>query len=616
MGFQSLGIATGVFVGLLFCVNAQSYAGDVQIIFSSTVTAGTLFPADNGFTVMDSSQKTKLRVSLPVPALPNGVECTATTRPSLCLHIDNTKLLNRLDGFNTQPRISIPFTGPIDLRSVSNATVFLIKLCKLQSNGSCPIASSKVGINQAVWDPDTNTLSAESDEYLDQASRYAIIVTNGVQYFDVNGAIKPIGTSAYLTWLAGFPGTSGYRSQLTMAATEAAKYSSAPIAGISVFTTMSTTAVMEKIRDYVKVTLGNSRVNAADAVDFNIANGNTRAVYAFDTIAVEGVQSTAAARLRQPLSFSENPSYFRSLAAVPNAVGTLAFGKFLSAEFRTTPDGGIINVGGTASGSVQPFVLPIVLYVNFVLPKETSTCRRPFKVAIFGHGIEINDKQHAFNVAAKMAEKCFATVALNVPGHGGISSDALTIKRKDGSIATLPAGGRQTSAETLYLTAFRDGSRTRAPNDLRAYSDALNQTVADLMQLVRQIKLGISITGAGADLDAASIYYFGQSLGGIYGTQFAALETDVKAAVLNVAGGSLIDTGRLSDTFRSLEINKTIADLGLVNDFKPNWDQATQTMTHISTAGAWDEFLPFRTTDGRPQCSNCRAVRRHRLFKS
>src|SRR2546428_13405343 len=32
-----------------------------------------------------------------------------------------------------------------------------------------------------VWDPDTNTLHAESDELLDQHSRYALIVTNGVQ---------------------------------------------------------------------------------------------------------------------------------------------------------------------------------------------------------------------------------------------------------------------------------------------------------------------------------------------------------------------------------------------------------------------------------------------------
>src|SRR2546422_299355 len=38
-----------------------------------------------------------------------------------------------------------------------------------------------VGINQIVWDPETNTLYTRSDEVLDQHTRYALIVTNGVR---------------------------------------------------------------------------------------------------------------------------------------------------------------------------------------------------------------------------------------------------------------------------------------------------------------------------------------------------------------------------------------------------------------------------------------------------
>ena len=38
----------------------------------------------------------------------------------------------------------------------------------------------KVGINQIVWDPATNTLHVESDDLLDQHTRYAVIVTDGI----------------------------------------------------------------------------------------------------------------------------------------------------------------------------------------------------------------------------------------------------------------------------------------------------------------------------------------------------------------------------------------------------------------------------------------------------
>src|SRR5438093_11934329 len=54
-----------------------------------------------------------------------------------------------------------------------------------------------------------------------------------------------------------------------------------------------------------------------------------------------------------------------------------------------------------------------------------------------------------------------------------------------------------------------------------------------------------------ADLDPSSIYYLGQSLGGIYGTEFLAVEPSVHVGVLNVAGGSGIESNRLSPVFRA-----------------------------------------------------------------
>src|SRR5262249_39896008 len=135
------------------------------------------FPSDR-FTVADSSQLTGRRVNLPLP--------DRAARPS---DFDDVTVINTLDGFNLQPRLSVAFSGPIDVSTVNSNTVFLIKL-------GDPTAQDEpggrtVGINQTVWDVATNTLHVESDELLDQHTRYALIVTRGVH--DADG--QPISRS-------------------------------------------------------------------------------------------------------------------------------------------------------------------------------------------------------------------------------------------------------------------------------------------------------------------------------------------------------------------------------------------------------------------------------------
>jgi hypothetical protein len=62
----------------------------------------------------------------------------------------------------------------------------------------------------------------------------------------------------------------------------------------------------------------------------------------------------------------------------------------------------------------------------------------------------------------------------------------------------------------------------------------------------------MDVSGDGlADLDPSRIYYLGQSLGGIYGTELLAVEPSVHVGVLNVAGGSGIESNRLSPVFRA-----------------------------------------------------------------
>src|SRR5262250_3509837 len=98
---------------------ALALAGDVHPVFNVSSTTQSPFPSDF-FTVLDNHQNTHLRVSMPFP--------NCTTNPSDCLDI---ALLNQLDGFNTQPRLSIPFDGAIDPSSVNSGNVFLVRLGSL-----------------------------------------------------------------------------------------------------------------------------------------------------------------------------------------------------------------------------------------------------------------------------------------------------------------------------------------------------------------------------------------------------------------------------------------------------------------------------------------------------
>jgi hypothetical protein len=157
-------------MGLVCLAGAQAAAVEARFDLGSPATAP--FPTD-WFTVRDDAQLTGSRIDLPTP------DCVA--RPSDCADM---AILNTLDGFNVQPRISIPFSGPIDPSSVSSETVFLVALGDVAPGGpehARGRRSHVIGVNQVVWDPLGNVVHLESDALLDQHARYALVVTDGIR---------------------------------------------------------------------------------------------------------------------------------------------------------------------------------------------------------------------------------------------------------------------------------------------------------------------------------------------------------------------------------------------------------------------------------------------------
>src|SRR5882724_8417737 len=209
----------------------------VEVLFDFSSPASSPFPSDR-FTVEDHDQNTGVRVKLPKP------DCAV--RPSDCADLD---VINTLDGFNMQPRLSIPFSGPIDVSTVDSSTVFLVRL------GHGP-GGEVVGINQVVWDQATKTLHAESDARLDQHTSYLLVVTMGVRDAEGDG----IESRAFEDFLESGrhhghrrhkdDDLADYRRELWNALERA--HVRGRIAAASVFTTQSATAVLEKIRREIK----------------------------------------------------------------------------------------------------------------------------------------------------------------------------------------------------------------------------------------------------------------------------------------------------------------------------------------------------------------------------
>jgi hypothetical protein len=510
----------------------------------SATSTGQPFPT-NLYTVPDASQITGLRVDLPKP------ECT--THPSDCADI---AVLDTLDGFNIQPRISIPFSGPIDLSTVSSSTIFLVGP-----------GDDVVGINQAVWEPATNTLHAESDEQLAQDATYLLVVTNGVHAAD-GTPIKATFRHDLNYGQTKNRATKAYRKALLDALPMALAGGAGPndIAGASLFTTQSITAVSRKIRAQIQA-------STPPPATFLLGPGGTRTVFPAATPISWNRQVGTS-------TFSPTTLPTAALFLFPGSVASVAFGSFASPDYETAAK--VIPPYGTATATPTPQGTNQIQFTLFVPGGVAPAAGWP--VAIFGHGFTDSKNGAPWAVASSLAHAGIATIAINVVGHGFGAAGTYTATTPSGPV-TFPAGGRGIDQDGNGTIDSTEGVNAIGAQSLVAGRDGLRQTVVDIMQLVREIQVGIDVDGAGsADLDASRIYYAGQSFGGIYGTQLLGLEPDIRAGVTNVPGGPIVEIARLSPSFRPLVGISLITRMpSLYNVLPPN-----------ASLTNFDENMPLR----------------------
>jgi hypothetical protein len=307
----------------LAAVASPAVAAGIEPRLDLASPGGTPFPSDR-WTVPDGTQLTGVRVALPKP------DCAV--RPSDCQDIN---VLNTLDGFNLQPRLSIPFTGGIDVSSVSSSDLFLVRL-----HGGDDIGSTVVGINQIVWDPTSDTLHAEADQFLDQDTTYALVVTTDIR----NASGDAVGRDQFRKMLnfgqTKDPSEKAYRKQLLDAlATVKTATGTDPsrVAAESVFTTQSATAVMEEIRRQLDAT-------SPSPARVDLGPAGARTLFSFP--AITSIVFNRQLKTTGPLSPIPVPSI--ALNLFPGSVGQVAFGSYQSPDYETAS--GEIPQVGTGSG--------------------------------------------------------------------------------------------------------------------------------------------------------------------------------------------------------------------------------------------------------------------------
>jgi len=475
-----------------------SAAAPVQVLSGST--PDTRLMPSNVYTVFDATQLTGLRVNMPVPT------CDSTN-PSVC---DDLTLLNLQDGFDLRPRVTVPFSGPIDVSTVNASSLYVTG-----PNGF------RTPITQLVWDPSTNVLAGEPSDFLSEATVYSVVVTRGIK--DQTGhSVSACGGAC-----------------------------------TSTFTTETATPELAKLRSALDDGSAFSAAGITTAErSASFVQGGTRDVFPAATVSQIERGDQVAADPTKPLSFST------VLNSAVTGAGYYAFGSFVVPRYQTYADAVISNVPTTRTP--QPIGKQRVGF-TLIVPAGVQPAGG-WPVAIFGPGFT-RSKYDLFLAADLNAAQGIATIATDPAGHS-FGPASVTVVHQ-GAITTTFSGFGQgadldgdgditasegvgpTDHKTLDATGnvVADAPSRYATTGLR---DGLIQSTVNVMAMVRMIEQGVDVLGdRTVTLQPKVLGYYGQSFGAIYGTMLVATDTHLTVGVLNVGGGPIVEIARLSG-FRNL----------------------------------------------------------------
>ena len=541
---EKVRLAAGTLIAcvcLLGLVALPASAASRVAVMRGTHYGTRIFP-DDAFTVADPSQVTgrrlNLRQGIDFPTVNGAVQPACTDADySLC---DGFAELDKLDGFDLQPRIVVPMTGTIRLDSVNASDVFI-------TDDSGRFVS---GLRQLTFDPSTHTLAGISDQFLREDTPYRLYVTNGVR----DGGGQPINAcggvcAVRFTTRTGSGELVGIRRSLDLALSDPAN--AYALAG---FPAASTSTAGRKLSFTQK---GVNDVFLAASVAPSVA-GPAGGIMRTDQVKVD----------------SRAPGAFKSSVVAnlipPGGAGYYAFGSFLSPRYQfASPSGHQDSPYGVGDGFTDGEIPPVPSTQTprpfgadrigaIVVTPNPAVHPPPWPAAVYGPGFTRSDYD-IFVTADYNASLGILTVATDPSGHGFGPQSTTTVTSNAGPTTFLSYGrGRDLSGSGMIGAGLNDGVgptghlQSQGPElpsrkPLDGLQSGLVQTAVDDMALGRALVAGVDIPGIGANLvDPSKISYYGLSFGGIYGTMLMGSDPLFHRGLLNVPGGPIADIARLS----------------------------------------------------------------------
>jgi len=199
---------------------------------------------------------------------------------------------------------------------------------------------------------------------------------------------------------------------------------------------------------------------------------------------------------------------------------------------------------------------------TMTLPDDVPP-EQPLPVVIFGHAI-MTERRFVLALGDWLADKGFAVISIDLPYHGTrthcIHGGPLSVPHPlTGELVTLEpcANGTTCAADGRCVDAQGNGNDlTQWPiigfpmssgaafleiEEITNTRDHFVQALIDLTALKRSLTEGDWESAIGHRLVTDRMYYVGQSLGGIIGGTFVAINDDIERSVLNVPGADVVD---------------------------------------------------------------------------
>lgn len=487
--------------------------------------------------------------------------------------------INALDGFSTVAPWSTTFSAKVDPASLQGGKT--VRVFEVSLSGP---AGAVVKVNRELASPDEfvpavapsdedgKTIAIVPTRPLKPMTSYMAVVTNGVRNATGTGATPSLVYT--LTKGAAPLCTDGKSNNGSLTDAQAcqleqvrnlvnAQEAAAATAGVDresislswVATTESTTTVLQALT---------AKIMGSPATSVQMApTGKTLGDLGLGLAPIADIYIGA---MQVP--------YYLGVPSAQNPTAALT-GFWKAAPGAYVPPANQFGLDPTSTNVTAYNPFPVVnatlgIPVIMAVPNAASGKVRPaagWPIVIFQHGITRN-RTDMLAVAQTFASQGMAVIAIDTPLHGLPPSDPFYIGNTPfGAIAKertfdLDLSNNDTGASGPDGKVDASGAYFINLQSLLTSRDNVRQAVADLVELTKAIPT-ISYDGDGTpDFDAGRISFVGQSLGGIIGTVFTALEPNVKVSVLNVPGGGI---ARLLDGSQNIgpQIRAGLAQAGV-----------------------------------------------------